>query len=100
MVPLALDRSFEMKRFLLILAATLALSLGGLLPTSTAEARWGYRGYGYGGGYYAYGAPVRGFYGYRGYNRPYRSYYGGPYGGYYAPRYSAGYYGYSGSGYP
>ena len=96
-----------MKRVLFILAATIGLTVGGLLPTSSADAQIGLRG--------ALGVPSvavnvgRGYYGYRGYNRPYyagyygyqpyyRSYYQ-PYAGYsYGyPRYYSGYYGY---GYP
>ena len=91
-----------MKRVLLILAATLGLTLGGLLPTNTADAQIGVRG-GYRGG----GVSVnvgRGYYGYRGYNRPYyrsyaygyrpyyRSYAYRPYRYYYgAPRYYSAY---------
>ena len=94
-----------MKRVLLILAATVGLTLGGMLPTSSADAQIGFRG-GMG--------PVnvnvgRGYYGYRGYARPYyggyygyRPYYGSyyqPYASYsYGyPRYYSGYYGYPGS---
>jgi len=102
-----------MKRVLLILAATVGLTVGGLLPTNSADAQIGLRG--------ALGVPSvavgngRGYYGYRGYNRPYyagyygyqpyyRSYYR-PYASYsYGyPRYYSGYYGYPGYssyGYP
>ena len=100
-----------MKRVLLILAATIGLTLGGLLPTNTAEAQRGYRGgYGYGGyrggvsvnvspgyGYRSYA--YRPYYqSYRGYQPYYRSYnyqpYYGNYGGYYNsyPSYGGGYY--------
>lgn len=85
-----------MKRILLMLAVTLGLLLGGLLPTGTAEARpWGYRGYAYRPAVSVYAGPR---YGYRGYYAPYyrpyyRSYYR-PYAGYYYgnPRYGGGYY--------
>ena len=63
-----------MKRILLMLAVTLGLLLGGLLPTGTAEARpWGYRGYAYRPAVSVYAGPR---YGYRGYYAPYyRPYY-------------------------
>jgi hypothetical protein len=92
-----------MKRILLMLAVMFGLLLGGLLPTSTAEARpWGYRGYAYRPAVSVYAGPR---YGYRGYYAPYyrpyyRSYYR-PYAGYYYgyPRYYTGYYGYPGNAY-
>lgn len=84
-----------MKRILLMLAVTLGLLLGGMLPTSTAEARpWVYRGYAYRPAVSVYAGPryYRGYY--APYYRPYyRSYYR-PYAGYYYgyPRYGGGYY--------
>lgn len=92
-----------MKRLFLILAASIGLALGGLIPTDAAKAQIGvgvgpvqvYAGPGYG---------YRGYRGYRGYAyRPYyRSYYRPYYSSYsygYAP-YSYGYPGYSYYGSP
>ena len=88
-----------MKRVLLILAATLGLAVGGLVSVKTAEAQ------------VVVGGPVtvgvgRGYYGYRGYARPYyggyygyRPYYRSYYQSYYPYAYHAGYPGYS-YGYP
>jgi hypothetical protein len=90
-----------MKRVLLILAATLGLAVGGLLPTNSADAQVAIRA--------GYGGPVavgRGYYGYRGYARPYyggyygyRPYYRSYYQSYYPYAYHAGYPGYY-SAYP
>jgi hypothetical protein len=92
-----------MKRVLLILAAMIGLTLGGLLPMSTADARpWAYRGYAYGPGVTYYAGPgyaYRGYYApyysqpyYRSYYRPYATYYYGYPG--YSYGYPAYYYGY------
>ncbi len=94
-----------MKRVFLILAATLGLTLGGLLPMTSADAQVGFRGgvgpvnVNVGRGYYGYRGYARPYYGgYYGYQPAYRSYYYGPYSGYsYGyPRYYSGYYGYPG----
>jgi hypothetical protein len=102
-VALKFERSQIMKRVLLILAATLGLVLGGLLPMNSAGAQVAIRA--------GYGGPVavgvgRGYYGYRGYARPYyggyygyRPYYRSYYQSYYPYAYHAGYPGYS-YGYP
>jgi hypothetical protein len=64
-VPTTFDeRSWIMKRILLMLAVALGLLLGGLLPSGTAEARpGGYRGYVYRPAVSVYAGPR---YGYRG----------------------------------
>lgn len=92
-----------MKRVLLILAATVGLTLGGLMPMNSANAQVGFRGgigpvnVNVGRGYYGYRGYARPYYGgYYSYRPAYRSYYYGPYAGYsYGyPRYYSGYYGY------
>ena len=72
-----------MRSFLLTAAATVAMIVGGLTFTETAQARpWGYYRpyYGYRTyyrPYYGYRSYYRPYYGYRSYYRPY--YYGRPY---------------------
>jgi hypothetical protein len=107
--PYQIERSPIMKRVLLIVAATLGLTLGGLLPMNSADAQIGIRGgvgrggvsvnvgrgYRYGRNYGGYRYGYRPYY--RSYYRPYARYsYGYPryYSRYYYgyPRYSSGYY--------